>query len=372
VNGVAAVVGRHAEYFLSLGHHVTVLTTLEKDLPRTSQHNGINIIRFDASGSTHLFRGMHGEISEYRDFLRSWDGDIAFFHCWGIWTTDAALSVLKDITYKKVLVSHGFDYQAYPRNVKFPRGLRHWLGWQPYVHLLPRSLNKFDRLVFLSNSVDTRFYYDHNVAARHAANKTRIISSGVDLGDFSLTRENTPRIPSHKEVLVVGNYFQNHKHQELALRAFADTAFEKSCITFIGSERNDYSDHLAHEANKLGISDRVFFEFGLPREQVLNSYLRCDLVVCSSLWESGPIVLLEAMAAKKPFVSTDVGFASTLAGGVIVHTQDEMASEIDRLLGDDDEASRLAKLGHQQVVAKFDWNVVLKDYGLLIEELTEE
>ncbi len=59
-------------------------------------------------------------------------------------------------------------------------------------------------------------------------------------------------------------------------------------------ERRGYKVHVAHLVN-------------VPRENVPELYWNCDLMLLTSLSEGSPTVIKEAIAAKLPFVSVDVG-----------------------------------------------------------------
>jgi glycosyltransferase involved in cell wall biosynthesis len=167
-------------------------------------------------------------------------------------------------------------------------------------------------------------------------------------------------------VLVVGNYFPEHKNQAYALRAFASCKPDDCTMVFIGSQFNEYSEYLKAEAMRLGVSTQVRFHASLPRDLVCAAYRNADLVVCSSLWESGPIVLLEAMASETPFISVDVGFAKYLKGGVIVDSETFMAHEMDRLLADASLRRALGTAGRGQCEREYSWDAVMKKYDSLI------
>ena len=71
-------------------------------------------------------------------------------------------------------------------------------------------------------------------------------------------------------------------------------------------------DALDHPADRLGIGDRVG-SLG-ARDDAADLLAAADLVVIPSRWESGPLVLLEAMALVEPVVTTRVGFVDEVAG----------------------------------------------------------
>lgn len=56
-----------------------------------------------------------------------------------------------------------------------------------------------------------------------------------------------------------------------------------------------------------GLSDHVRFEGNVSRQQMLDQYARCSIVVLPSLVENAPLVVSEGMAAGKPVVATAVG-----------------------------------------------------------------
>ncbi|WP_436796123.1 glycosyltransferase family 4 protein [Actinospongicola halichondriae] len=62
-----------------------------------------------------------------------------------------------------------------------------------------------------------------------------------------------------------------------------------------------------------GLAEVVHLEPG--RRDVDSELAAADVVVITSRWESGPLVLLEAAALGRPMVSTDVGLARTVIDG---------------------------------------------------------
>lgn len=107
----------------------------------------------------------------------------------------------------------------------------------------------------------------------------------------------------HK-ILSVGNLVPA-KNQRLLLEAFAELARSVDCGLVIYGEGPERGP-LAERATELGIADRV----SLPGfvEDVGRAYTDADLFVLSSDWEGYSLVLVEALQAGLPVVSTDCDF----------------------------------------------------------------
>lgn len=67
-------------------------------------------------------------------------------------------------------------------------------------------------------------------------------------------------------------------------------------------------DRLEHIAERLGVTDRVFFTGALDRAGVLDELETCAFVVVPSVWyENCPYSVMEAQAAGRPVVVSDIG-----------------------------------------------------------------
>jgi len=74
-----------------------------------------------------------------------------------------------------------------------------------------------------------------------------------------------------------------------------------------GITDRSYYDELQQFVESKGIRDYVRFEGNITRQEMLNQYARCSIVVLPSLVENAPLVVSEGMAAGKPVVATAVG-----------------------------------------------------------------
>jgi glycosyltransferase involved in cell wall biosynthesis len=109
--------------------------------------------------------------------------------------------------------------------------------------------------------------------------------------------------------VVVGN-LRTEKGTELLLRALARCRFPARVkVLVVGADRDPaYGRSVRELSVSLGLQDTVLFVG--ERADVAGIVRACDFGVMPSLSESGPLVLIEFMAAGLPFVSSTVGSIS--------------------------------------------------------------
>jgi glycosyltransferase involved in cell wall biosynthesis len=126
-------------------------------------------------------------------------------------------------------------------------------------------------------------------------------------------------------------------------------------------------------ANSLGFRDRV--EFLGFRRDIGNIILAADLVVLPSLWEGLSISLLEAMAMKKPIVTTSIGSNLEVVkdgeSALIVPPKNPgaLADAIVRLARDSTLRSRLAEEALARYKQQYTVHKMLEGYRQLYLEL---
>jgi len=168
------------------------------------------------------------------------------------------------------------------------------------------------------------------------------IPNGVDLQrfrasvDFDL-REHFGLDRSKQIVLSVGREHAQ-KAYPTGLRAFALVADRNLDAHYVlVGKGNDAHASLCED---LGISDRVTLCEGLYGEDLVGAYQQADVFFSPSIWEMMPLVVLEAMAAGRPSVVTNISGSQDLVfsgqNGEVVEPGDieAMAEALARLLGD--------------------------------------
>lgn len=116
-------------------------------------------------------------------------------------------------------------------------------------------------------------------------------------------------------LLYVGR-LEREKHPCLALRAFAHAAPTDACLIIVGT--GSELDYLRKLAAELQIQERVFFE---GEQESAPYYKLANLVLVTSRYEGYGLVIIEALAAGKPVLATDVGVAKE-AGAIVAHESD--------------------------------------------------
>ncbi len=81
-----------------------------------------------------------------------------------------------------------------------------------------------------------------------------------------------------------------------------------------------------------------------------------------------PIVILEAMASKTPYVSTDCGNLKELRGGVISQPN-QIFEVVNELLDDEGRRNKLAEEGWNDWKKNYTWSAVVSKYEKLFQHL---
>ncbi len=115
---------------------------------------------------------------------------------------------------------------------------------------------------------------------------------------------------------------------------------------------------------------------------VKNYIGKMDMLLLSSISEGQPLAILEAFAAKKPFIATNVGNCKGLiegefdkegAAGFIVPVTDsaQMATCILKLSRDEGERVKMGEVGYRRVCNFYDKNDIYQCYRTVYEQLNK-
>ena len=199
-----------------------------------------------------------------------------------------------------------------------------------------------------------------------------LIYNGVDVRKFVLRPSarlewrKKIKLPDKKFVFVNIASFTSPKNHHLLLEAFSIVLQNcpDSVLLLIGD--GPLRQEMESYAAMLGIFETVVFA-GLRSDipDVLNA---SDCFVLSSDWEGLPISILEAMAAYKPVIATDVGGVSEVVShsenGLLVQAGDvrKLSSALISLYQDVDRAKIMGQRGRETVEKRFDVREMASQY----------
>lgn len=368
VGGVQEAVKQIGEFLATWGHEVVVATA--KDSHRKEMViNEVKIAEFAVSGN--LVVGMTGETTKYQEFLLNGDFDIVINFAAQQWATDLTLQLLPRIKAKKIFVPTGFsglynpDYQNYFQSMKL------WLG-------------QYDMNVFLGND-----YRDINFAKDCGVKRLIVIPNGASFKEFSIptnidTRRKLQITTDTFFILHVGSHTGAKGHAE-AREIFSRADIPNSVFVIIG---NDHPGGCLKECVMAASTNRKIIITFLTRPETVAAFKQADLFLFPSNIECSPIVLFEAMAAKTPFLTTDVGNAREIVswtkGGMLLPTEKliekkrlgysrakigESVQVLKRIYTDKARRKRMARDGYAAWKKKFTWEKITRQYETLCKQI---
>jgi len=197
------------------------------------------------------------------------------------------------------------------------------------------------------------------VAQGYPPDRTITIHNGIEVRDAAAPASIAPAPPG--PVLLEIGRLCDVKGQRALIAALPRLARTDVTLLFAGEDIESggaYRSSLEREATELGVADRVRF-LG-RREDVPALLAAADALVLPSSIEGLPLVVLEAMAARRPVVATAVGGTpeAVVDGetGMLVPPGDidALVRAIDAVLGDPELARRLGEAGERRVRERFD------------------
>lgn len=236
-------------------------------------------------------------------------------------------------------------------------------------------LNRADAIVTVSDAVkyfnEQHFYVmkpEKCVSIRNSINPDRLrtssrsneeIKQSLGIPEKSLVISTLSRLDVQKGL----EYF-------IDMAKLLNEQFEQIAFVIPGEGNEAYSAQLKERANGI---DNIHFIGHTPNINDLFKIM--DIFVLSSLWEGGPLTLLEAMAYEKAIVATKVGNTEEVirdgSTGFLVDSKDAaaLAEKVGNLIQDEVLRSRLAEKAHDDFYVRFSNDIMIQKYKQLYETL---
>ena len=182
-------------------------------------------------------------------------------------------------------------------------------------------------------------------------------------------------LPHDRSIVGIVGRLTAIKNHELFLQVAARIAQERKDALFIIAGDGELRGALEEEARRL-LGDRCRFLgwiFDLP-----TLYAASDVVLLTSLNEGTPVALIEAGAAGRAVVATDVGGVRDVVidgvTGLLARSGDveQLAAHVLRILGNGDLATSLGSTGREHVARRFTIDRLADDLAALYRQLLQQ
>ncbi len=348
-----------------LGHQVSVFTaagpsTSSFDPPGVTVHRLPSLLRF---GNAPLLPGLMG--------IR--DVDIIHLHYPFIFGAELVTLVARQrripivLTYHNDLIGKGF--RRYLFNLYSPLSTGLVLGAARKLAVVSAEHARTCRIatllkrrwkdvVEIPNGVDTELF--HPLPPDSAVRKKFGIS------------------PENPMILFVGALDKAHYYSKgvpTLLRAFAKVSGKDVILLIVGE--GDWKARYQAQASEMGIGRRTIFAGYVPFTNLPNYYSSADILVLPSESESFGMVLIEAMACKKPVIATDLESVRSVvtdkSEGLLFPAKDaeSLADKIQYLLNDSKMRQEMGEKGRAKVEALYAWPKIIPRLLRMYEEVLD-
>lgn len=345
--------------FRAWGHDVKIIAPSDEDAEEALQDN---VIRLGGSIITVPFSGSRSRItlspSIYRPIkrlLKQEQFDVIHLH-------EPLMPALPLIALRHSKTINVGTFHAY-REKRHP-----FMGTvQP---VLQPFMDKLDAKICVSEAA--RRQIDHYFPGEYL-----VIPNGIDMPEFNNphTRPIEGFDDGRPNILFVGR-MDKRKGLSYLLEAYGRVvqSVPDARLIVAGAYSRDDKEPFVRYAYEHHLHSAKFVG-RISQEDVARYYRTCDVFCAPSTgFESFGIVLLEAMAAGKPIVATDIaGYRSVLEDGqegLVVSPKDEraLADAILRLLRDPGLRARMGENGRRKA-AGYDWPIVARRVLDVYEQL---
>lgn len=237
-----------------------------------------------------------------------------------------------------------------------------------------RLLSVFiDKIVAVTNETKTNLIRYEKISS----DKITVISNGINGEEYDIhidvdKKKREMGLQGFKHVVGLGVRLTAQKGIVHLIHAAPAVLREFSHTAFIVAGKGGLLDSLKFEVEKAGVEKNFFF-LG-PRLDMPEILQILDLYVLPSEWEGLPLVLLEAMAARRAIIATDVGGNSMAIkhgeSGYLVAAKDPaaLANKIIKLLGNDKMRESLSKYAYSKFSSEFSVERMVADYEKIYQK----
>ena len=269
---------------------------------------------------------------------------------------------------KTVATCHGHHTKNSKNGVLCMSGVRVW----GYAKIERALLPRFDRVVAVSNEIASSLR-----SSGVQAKRLSVIANGIDVAEFESARPALDLVAIKSDNLaigLVGRLVHGKGHQQL-FEIARDILIQCPSTTFFIVGDGFLRQRLERQAREMSIARNVFF-LG-RRSDMPEVYAAIDILVLPSMAEGPPMAVLEAMAAKKAVIASNVGgipeiVVDHMTGRLIEPGSSRALQEaVLCLLRNSDLRQRFGSIGNALVQEKYSASQMAEKYLAEYSKLTK-
>jgi glycosyltransferase involved in cell wall biosynthesis len=342
--------------------------------------------RYGCESIIGVIRNSHNPHVEVADEARKNSIDAMIFPCEGQLDVKLIFRIRKYASENQINLMHCHGYKsnfygllASKKGIPIVTTNHNWLTSQSwklrvYRHLDSLLIRYFSRVIAVSDGIKQEM-----LTYGVPRGKIRVIDNGIDITRFrdTVSPEAVKKeFGLKKEITIIGTIgnLGAEKGHVYLLQAAKNIVKNVGSVKFFFVGDGPLRAYLENEATQLGIGDYVIFT-GF-RTDIPNLLSMMDIFVLPSVKEGLPMVLLEAMAARKTVVATRVGAIPKVVNnenGMLVEPGDAagLQDAILSLLASEEKRHRYASAGYDTVKTYFSSERMSLEYIDLYNELLE-
>ena len=223
------------------------------------------------------------------------------------------------------------------------------------------------------------FDYDHVISVNEehvpllagAQSSVSCIPNGVDLDRFDVAE---PQVDGR--IVFIGRLAPKKRVSDL-IRAFERIAADYPDAELVVVGEGPLGEELRELAADLGVAGRVTFTGRVEESEIPRYYASAELFVLPSVWEGHPLTLLEAWAAGRPVIATDVEglaeFVDHRETGYLVSPRDPegLADALRYALDHPDETRGWGENARQRAEREFSWETAARRTRRIYDRVVE-
>ena len=328
----------------------------------------------DMSRSINLLKDFRSFI-KIRKIIKDFKPDIVHTHA----SKSGALGRLASISMSVPIIIHTFHGHVFHSYFGY-------LKTKFYIFLERYLASKSSAIIAISKLQKDELIDDFKICS---PDKMHVIPLGFDLDKFQanldlnrdLFRKEFGLLDEEIAIGIVGRLtpIKNHTFFLKAIQNIQNKTSNKFKVFIIGDgEDKEYIQNLANEfhlKNNLSDQENPLIYFTSWRKDMDVVYAGLDIVALTSLNEGTPVTLIEAQAANKPIVSTNVGgVLDVVLEGITANTCsrediNSFSKNLSDLIDNNYLRKKMGSSGYNHVTSLFSYRRLVKDVSILYKNL---